>query len=287
MKKILSLTAIVALGIGLLTFGCTSKVNAKDSGEQITSLNVSSKTITKEVSLAKYDKIEADGPVKICFTQSENRSAKVTGSSQTMPYLRTSVSGSKLKIYFTQEYYDKFKNSKSSDVTLYLSAPTLKDVSLGLTAEFEAATLYVNGDLNIDAATSSEVEIKSLKASKLKLVGSTAAEFEVKNLVVKKLIIDGSTASDIEVSGQADSAELSASTAAEVRVATLTANSVKCTASSNGNIKISDGVAKSATLDASIGGKINAKKLRVTNVTASKSLGGSVSYWKGANVVTN
>lgn len=132
----------------------------------------SSKKITETRNVQPYTSIQMDGVASIHFTQGTTCSLRIEGEEEQVKNLITRVENEKLII---DQKTKKKKNNNGVDV--YLSAPTLKEVSFDGVGSFKCPKVLKVEDIRFDIDGVGSAEVADLHCRNIKLevdgVGNT------------------------------------------------------------------------------------------------------------------
>ena len=141
----------------------------------------SSKKITETRNVQPYTSIQMDGVASVHFTQDNTCSIRVEGEEEQVKNLITHVKGGKLVI---DQKTSKKKNNNGVDV--YLTAPTLEEVSFDGVGSFKCPKALKVEDIRFDIDGVGSVEVADLHCRSLHLdvdgVGNTEIHTDCSNI---------------------------------------------------------------------------------------------------------
>lgn len=251
MKKIVAILIIAVAVIGCagyMVVGAAFDLSAKPKAKKEVALVDPSEAVTREFKLKSFDKIEVGGTIRVEFSQGAQTPVVVTSRQLEMEHLEVAVKGSTLEIGFDKKYYELTNGKRGKDrvlVTVKISAPTLRGIDMSLSSRFVAGNLKLSGDLEVEADTSSAIEISSVECGELSVSADTSGAINISQVKAKAIDADADTSGAIRISGTADKATLKADTSGCIVADSLVVDSLIADVDTNGNVKVESLVASS------------------------------------------
>ncbi len=212
MKTRIILSFIIAAGLGTATLSSCHIGCVKGSGNKT----------TEKRQIGNFEKIDISGGFTVNLKQDSTGNLNVTADDNLMKYIRTEVSGSKLRIFTRKDLCNR------APVVIDLSVRNLKEVKSSGAVELNADTKLNVKDLTLEFSGASKVDM-DVNAANLKTKASGATELNLK--------------------GQAASHEVKISGAGKLFATDLVVGSYKIQTSGAVNCKIN--VLKSLTTNTS------------------------------------
>lgn len=203
MRKIIALSSVLLLS--------SLVINAQDKK----TIEPSGKIITKEVSIAAFDAIKAEGLYELILTQGDKESVKIEADDNLMDLFSVKNNGNTLEIKMP-ELKDKSINFKDKDdkhslkLKVYVQFKQLKSLDVAVIGNVRSDAVFKTTAFNLDCKSVGNVELK-LSTDKLtvknsgvgniRLSGSAAdanvsnkgvGEFDGDDLLVQTMNIDNS-----------------------------------------------------------------------------------------------
>lgn len=312
MKKIITLlvVAVALAGIGgYILVDSTFNLNAKSKISKEASITNAGGSVSRQMKVSSFDKIEVEGCFKVEFSQGPQTPLSITGPSLEMEHMKVSVKGSTLEIEFDKAYYDLKKNKRNKAdrlVTVNISAPSLRSIEMSLSSSFTANTIRQNGEFEIEADTSASVDIRSLQCDELDVDADTSGSVNLMSVTATKVNADADTSGSIRLNATAATAILKADTSGSVKVNTLTVATLTAKADTSGSVQVETltadnvigradtsgkvtlkGKAGNVDFRADTSGYIKAGDLSATTATVGSDTGGKVVYNAKSTRTTN
>lgn len=315
MKKIIVLLLVAVCcvgGLGYLALDTAFGLDAKSKNKKekaITDVG-SAGMISREMRPGGFDKIEAEGPVKIIFTQGAAGTLFLKGNSFEMEHINVVVKNSKLKITFDKEYFNStdkmFSRHKRQEVEIRMSAPVIREVQTSCSARFIAAKLNSGDNLDLEADTSGSIEIDDVRCAVLDVEADTSGSVAVGRFDAIELKAEADTSGKVKISGSAPNAKLEADTSGSVEVAALDTGSLVTKADTSGSVNVRNltaanvsghadtsgsitlkGSAETVNFSADTSGSVKAGELKAETATVKSDTGGSIKYCAKSTNVKN
>lgn len=304
MKKIVALLLVavaVAVGGGYLLIDTALGLNAKSKAAKDVKISDTGGLVTREFNLSSFEKIEVKGKFAVEFTQGPQSPVVISGESLEMGYLKVKVKGSCLEIELDDQYYKKHNNKRHGKrpmVTVKMSAPSVRSIEMSLSSTFTAGLISNPSELEIEADTSSKIEIGTVECGSLSVDADTSGSVNIGNVTASTEIkADADTSGSISLSGISANAKLKADTSGSINVKTLTVSTFTAKADTSGSVKVNSltaqnvtgradtsgnvilsGKAMSVDFRADTGGHIKAGSLSAQSATVGSDTGGKVEY---------
>ena len=304
MKKIVALiiTAVtVAVCGGYMLIDTALGLNAKSRADKDVTISNNGDRVTREYKLSRFDKIEVEGKFDVEFSQGPQTPVVISGPSLEMRHLKVKVKGSCLKIEFDKQYYEKTGNKHQGNrpkVTVKMSAPSVSAIDMSLSSTFTAGLLSNPSELEIEADTSSKIEVGTVECGSLSVDADTSASVNIGHVTASAEIkAEADTSGSISLNGVTVTARLKADTSGSVNVKTLTVSSLTAKADTSGSVSVKSLTAEDATgradtsgsvslsgkavsvdFRADTGGHIKAGSLTAQSATVRSDTGGKIEY---------
>lgn len=206
------------------------------------------KVIKQQRKVTTFSRIESKLSIKINFTQSKNSKVEVETEEDFMDYASVENTGDQLILTLKNpEEYKKNQDEKSTpSVTVYVSSPNLKSISLNTASSFNCDRLKsTNFEVNLSTAsrvnineliikegdfkisTASGCNIEKLEADELDISVSTAANFYADVKDVKRINASTNTSASLTLKGKADYINSKTSTQGRANIDKLKYNKMK------------------------------------------------------------
>ena len=212
MKKIGVLLFLSALIIGVAISGAFSfgpgPKDIFDLGSLFRGEVGSGHIETSKRDVADFDKLDVSGVFDVEVSRGEGFSVEVIADDNLLPLIRTEVDGDTLSIY------SDGKISKSSQLRVVLTAPTIREVKATGVSKVMLNDVK-NDELSLDASGASKITVSGSTAS-LTIDISGASKVLGSDLVSKQATVEtsGASSADIKVS---DALNAHASGASHIR----------------------------------------------------------------------
>jgi len=181
MRKLASLAAVAALSAGL-----TLPVLAQDS---------------QDMNVETFDRIDAAGGFRVILVQGETHSVRLEGDGRDFDEVEVSVRRGELEL---DQDMRLFRNNRSVDVTVYVTAPRFTHMEFGRGVGAEVRD-FEAGALDLEVSTGAVVRMTG-SCSELELSMSTGGVLYAEEFVCTDVRARASTGSsgDIHATGYAD-----------------------------------------------------------------------------------
>ncbi len=211
----------------------------------------SSTFVTFEVAASAINAIDASSSIKVIYTQSPKTAILVETPDNLSDMLDITVTSGKLSAGMKPNT----NINGSSNVTIHVSSPSIKDIDLSSASSLEIAQgLVIDGNLSVDASSAAHISIAGLTGENLSIDSSSSAQVAISAISVSSIDADASSASQINLDGQCQSVRFDASSAASIDASGLKAEGGFASASSAASISCNSPNLKTK---ASSGGSIN------------------------------
>lgn len=304
MKKIVALLIVavtIAVCGGYLLIDTALGLNAKSKVAKDVTISNTGGQVSREFNFSSFDKIEVEGKFAVEFTQGTQAPVVISGPSLEMEYLKVKVKGSSLKIWLDDQYYKKYnnkRNGKRPTLAVKLSAPSLRSIEMSLSSTFTAGILSNPSELEIEADTSSKIEIGTVECGSLSVEADTSGSVNIGSVkATYEIEAEADTSGSICLNGVAANAKLEADTSGSVTVKTLTVSTLTAKADTSGSVSVKSltaenvtgradtsgdvtlsGKANTVDFRADTGGHIKAGSLSSLTATVGSDTGGKVEY---------
>lgn len=222
----------------------------------------SEQSITRQVKIEDFNKIEVSQGIHLVVIQRENPGvAKVKTTSKLDDMLRIETVNGCLKVYFDN---GNVKLNVPKDATIVtVNTPTLKDVEASSAASIVLSGQFdVNGELEVEVASSGKFDAKKLSCTKLDIEASSASAVNIGEFS-GDLDVEASSASEVEVkSMKGRKLDVEASSASSITIGMINCQKIDAEASSASKITLS-GVCGQFNKEVSSGAHISHSKLAV------------------------
>lgn len=223
MRKYISLTTVSCIAVAL------AACQGSSDGKVSTGENDSARSVVKQERPygGAFEQITVLGSTDVVYRQDEHYSIVVECDSLYLPLVETSVESGTLTINLKGENRDDINSfAENPDVTVYVTSPVMRIVSVCGSGSFKAegtisssdfhTGIIGSGDLcfdslncktfNYQATGSGDADFKYINASSIDLLSNGSGDAKVESLVSDSVITVGITGSgDIEVeSGKAE-----------------------------------------------------------------------------------
>ena len=193
----------------------------------------SSTFVTFEVAASAINAIDASSSIKVIYTQSPKTAILVETPDNLSDMLDITVTSGKLSAGMKPNT----NINGSSNVTIHVSSPSIKDIDLSSASSLEIAQGLVAGltgeNLSIDSSSSAQVAISAISVSSIDADASSASQINLDGQC-QSVRFDASSAASIDASGlKAEGGFASASSAASI---SCNSPNLKTKASSGGSI---------------------------------------------------
>lgn len=239
-------------------------------------LTQSANADTQSYDQSGFSALKAKQSIEVIYTASETFSVRADVENDEFDDLKISTRGNTLILERPKRRGRIFGTRNRSDITVYVSAPTLSDIQISSSASFTGDSI-TSDRLNLSASSSGGIQIANIAAQSLRssvsssgrieLAGtctsidanaSSSGRFDSEGLVCQSADIDASSSGKValevdggtvdinlsssgqaDLSGTCDVAEISVSSGADVEARPMTCNGLDARASSGANIEIS------------------------------------------------
>jgi hypothetical protein len=251
--------ALLAIPFGLALVGCSISVDHDTQSGDVKDVHISvgspmvtngnDHVISENRSIAAVKAIESTGPVDVEVTVGGAPGVTVTGDSNLLQYIRTTVQGEVLTIDMSQRFssghhlavkvstptLDALRNTGSGDINV--SGLTGGDFKLDSTSSGDTKLVGKVGTLIAHVVGSGDLDGESLAANNvlLDLLGSGSVNFE--NLAVDRFETHVKGSGDVKASGTAKQVTASVMGSGDVVLADLRAESADLEVMGSGDIE--------------------------------------------------
>ncbi len=219
-------------------------------------------SVTKQVEIGDFDKVEVSQGIKLILTQRENNGeAAVQTTPEMEPLLRVETEGNTLKIYYATK--NEVKSTECNSTIVKANTMTLKEIEASSAAIVNLACNFIlENELEIETSSASKVRGRKVTCPKLELSSSSASGIEIEE-VAGNLDVETSSAASIAVkSVKGKELEAEASSASSIGIEKVYCENVKAEASSTAHVSLA-GMCGSFKKETSSGGRISCSKLAV------------------------
>lgn len=192
------------IGLLSLTLSTATACESTASGNgNKTSIQQKGNVKTSKQSLEAFDRIEANVPLNITFTQKSEHNITLKGEAQALDRIEIRVRNGKLVIdREREECWETSRRQRvswpSQAIECEISAQSLRDVELNSASHFNIPKKLTVSSLNYECNGSGHLEAKHIKASSLSIEQNGSGQIDIAKF-------EGTNASvEINGSGQAD-----------------------------------------------------------------------------------
>ena len=237
------LTILICLGLALTT---TAQTTYGNNGRNRV---VGNGEVTEENRpVADFDELTFCCNLRVELMQGPTTKVRVEAESNLLPYVKTEVSGNRLRIGFRDNVHFRSREP----IVVYVTAPTVTYISGEAAGRLEMRSAFTGERLELEAGSAARI----------------SAEFSGAELRLR-----ADSGGRIEVKGSGRTVDATASSGGSVSAHDYLAERGDADASSGGGVEIS--VSESLEADASSGGRVSYRG-QATNVNAHTGSGGSV-----------
>lgn len=219
-------------------------------------------TITRQIEIEDFDKIDVSQGIHLVVIQKENPGVAMVKTTPGLDeMLRVETVDGCLKVYYDNG--NKRLNLPKDATIVTVDAPTLKDIEISsassvvLTGQFN-----VMGNLKVEASSSAKFFAKKLSCTKLDIEASSASEVSLGEFI-GDLDVETSSASKVEVkSMRGKSLDVEASSASSINFEMINCQKIDAEASSASKITLA-GACRQFNKEVSSGARIIYSKLAV------------------------
>lgn len=180
--------------------GLTKKIVDKTTGE-VTNFNYGDSeslgpVVTKELSLAPFTKIDADGRVQIVVRQDSACGVSVTSNEKCLDKYTVAVDDNELEVKLNP--FSNKVSKKTPRITLYVSMPSISGVELSGAGNIEFVGNFVNDTpLDLDLSGVGNIIVDTISSPSFSADISGASSFRAGNITTVGNV-------EIEISGAGD-----------------------------------------------------------------------------------
>lgn len=209
MKKILILICITLFTVGNIFAKCEEKV--KGNG----------KVVSKDRTLASFDKINVGGSIDIIIDQNGKESATVETDENIQDLIVTEVKNGELNIHVKEKY-----SVSTTKLIVHVSCSKLTAISSGGSGDVKAVSKITGNDFSISHGGSGDFDL---------------------TFGIKKLKISTAGSGDYLLKGNADEFSLSMAGSGDVNAKELACTSAKVSSAGSGDVILKKGVTASVS----------------------------------------
>ena len=197
-------------------FHVNTNFTAGDGGNK-TLVKGEGPTVTRSYDLAGFDAVHVNGQADVEFIQSEGYSVTLASQENIFEYIDMRLDGSTLVFEVKKGY-----NVRAKDLDLTLCAPSLKEVKVNGSADFDIpAGLSVDGDVSFKVNGAGDLDLKGIRCRDLSVAVRGAADVDVSDIDVRKISIEVNGAGDARVSGRTEDAAFEVNGAGDIDARSL------------------------------------------------------------------
>ncbi|MEG1611943.1 MAG: DUF2807 domain-containing protein [Alistipes sp.] len=267
MKKVIIILVILAAIVGI-TGSLVCCANGVLTQIQRERLKGSGNLVTRDISLATFDCVEASRGVKVVLIAgSASQQASLEADDNVIDLVVARVEQGKLKVSLDS------KLQSFSNIHVTLVVPTegkISQIGTSSGAQVESAVTLTGDVLKLDASSGSMIEVTA-HVTQCEVDASSGAEI-VAQMSATTCDVDASSGAEIQLSGSAHDGTMEGSSGAEINAKQLTMSNCTATASSGAEVAVQC----SAQLDASASSAASICYNGDCKVTARKSSGGEI-----------
>ena len=241
------ITTFVSLTISTLLFStsCGKATDWREKDES-SSQNLSTNT-EEERTIQNFNAVQASTGINVSFTQSNDYQVKINAKPEILPYVKTKLDGTKLKIYI--DSHGK-KNLNTGGVSVEVHAPHLVLVQVDSGADFQLKNTLTEENFKLSADSGADFN-GSLNITNLTQINvDSGADADI-NLVTKNADINVDSGANINLKGSADNATINADSAGSCKAEEFKVNHLKANADSSGTVTVYAMQSVEATADSS------------------------------------
>lgn len=149
-------SCIIVVCVAVLMASCVSMTRTRVTG----------KSISVNMKVRDFSQIEANGSMDVYFTQADSFSVRVVAPQVIIDDMEVAVNHSVLTI---KPHERHFLNFGDTDVKIYITAPTLTNVSLAGSGDFHSDAPLQANHFSVSLAGSGDVDVKNLLTNSLKI----------------------------------------------------------------------------------------------------------------------
>lgn len=179
------------------------------------------KVVTKERTLASFDKINAGGSIDIIIDQNGKESVSVETDENLQEYIITEIKDGELDIHVKQHY-----NLTTTKLIVHVSCANLKAINTGGSGDVKSISKITADDFSISHGGSGDFDL---------------------DLAVKKLKISTAGSGDYKLKGNADEFNLSSAGSGDIDARSLACTSAKISSAGSGDVILKKGVTASVS----------------------------------------
>jgi len=210
--------------------------------------------IKESRTVGSFSKIQASSGIDVHFVQTGSYKVEIEADKEDMKYIISKTEGDKLILKWEG---DMNRRQKHMSIDVYVSAPSLYEITLSGGSDFSAERIKSDKNFKISISGGADVEIESLKVAKNTTINSSGgSDCEIKYLETGScdvsasggsdisidikakgdVNITASGGSDIELSGSVDNISVSASGASDIDIENLSYKGIHSKKANNSNV---------------------------------------------------
>ena len=228
------ITTFVSLTIITLLFStsCGKATDWREKDES-SSQNLSTNT-EEERTIQNFNAVQASTGINVSFTQSNDYQVKINAKPEILPYVKTKLDGTKLKIYIESRGE---KNLNTGGVSVEVHAPHLVLVQVDSGADFQLKNTLTEESFKLSADSGADFN-GSLNITNLTQINvDSGADADI-DLTTKNADIKVDSGGDISLKGSADNATINADSAGSCKAGDFKVNNLKANADTSGSITV-------------------------------------------------
>jgi len=200
------------------------------------SLSLLAQTTTQQRSVSSFNKIAASAGIDVTYTISNQQSVKVEAETEIIDRIETVVENGTLIIKMKK---DKKKWTSRTKLHVYVSAPTLEEVSVSGGSDFTAQEITNQNDIKFSASGGADIEVNKVTANQVFVNVSGGGDIDIANLTAKQCNVNASGGGDAEIKLNVTSCNAIASGGADITLKGKT-QSINVNSSGGADVDISD-----------------------------------------------
>ncbi|MDR0866839.1 MAG: DUF2807 domain-containing protein [Candidatus Symbiothrix sp.] len=222
-------------------------------------ISAMAQTVKETREVGSFRKISAGSAIDVYFAQSDSKSLRVEAENVDLKEIITKIEGETLVIKRESQKISWNLKKKKQVVKVYVSAPTLEEISISGASDFYADDLKSSKSFKISASGASDIHIgnltvaettgisssggadcniKNLKTSNCSLSSSGGSDLNIGLEVSDNLSVSTSGGSDVKLSGKANQVSVSVSGGSDIYIKDLTYNQLDSKKSGGSDIHI-------------------------------------------------
>lgn len=144
------------------------------------------------------------GDINVFFTQGEGYAFTISGAAKLIKATKIKVKDNILIIDYNQPFF----TADDNNITVYVNAPLLNEISVSGEADFKNQTPLQGQSLNIKTQKNGEVSLKNINIGQLKIETKGSSSVDIDYIEANKIIISSSDRSEVELSGTTGQLEI-------------------------------------------------------------------------------